>query len=148
VNVEEMKTSDVTPGFLGAAAATVSSLCCLLPLAIILLGLGSGAFMMTTMRYRAVFIPAGIIGVSLGWVLYLRERRRCNSLGCRLVGGRLNLVVLLLASLIVVAAVTLDRFPDMTADLLMRATSGTAETMPAPGSATDHSTMQHEEEMR
>jgi len=143
-----MKTSDVTPGFLGAAAAAVSSLCCLLPLAIIMLGLGSGAFMMITMQYRAIFIPAGIIGVSLGWVLYLRERRRCNSLGCRLVGGRLNLVVLLLASLIVVAAVTLDRFPNMTADLLMRATSGTAEMMPAPGSATDHSTMQHGEEMR
>ncbi len=60
-----MKTSDVTPGFLGAAAATVS---------------------MITMRYRVIFIPAGIIGVSLGWVLYLRERRRCNSLGCRLEG--------------------------------------------------------------
>jgi hypothetical protein len=143
-----MQVSDVKSGFLGVMAATISSLCCLLPLAIILLGLGSGAFMMTTMRYRAIFIPAGIIGVSLGWVLYLRERRRCNSLGCRLVGGRLNLVVLLLASLIVVAAVTLDRFPNMTADLLMRATSGTAEMMPAPGSATDHSGMSHEEEMR
>lgn len=143
-----MQVSDVKSGFLGVMAATISSLCCLLPLAIILLGLGSGAFMMTTMRYRAIFIPAGIIGVSLGWVLYLRERRRCNSLSCRLVGGRLNLVVLLLASLIVVAAVTLDRFPDMTADLLMRATSGTAEMMPTPGSATDQSTMQHEGETR
>ena len=148
MSVEEMKTSDVTPGFLGAAAATVSSLCCLLPLAIILLGLGSGAFMMITMRYRVIFIPAGIIGVSLGWVLHLRERRRCNSLGCRLVGGRLNLVVLLLASLVVITAVALDQFPDMTADLLMRATSGTAEMMPAHGSATDHSTMQHEGETR
>ena len=143
-----MKTSDVTPGFLGAAAAIVSSLCCLLPLAIILLGLGSGAFMMTTMRYRAIFIPAGIIGVSLGWDLYLRERRRCTTMACQMAGGPLNLGLLLLASLIVVAAITLDRFPNMTADLLMRAISGTAEMMPAPGSTTDHSGMSHEGETR
>jgi hypothetical protein len=30
----------------------LSSLCCLLPLAVIVLGLGSGAFMAVTMRYR------------------------------------------------------------------------------------------------
>jgi hypothetical protein len=39
----------------GAAAwagALLSSLCCLLPLAVIVLGLGSGAFMAATMQYR------------------------------------------------------------------------------------------------
>jgi hypothetical protein len=39
----------------GAAAwagALLSSLCCLLPLAVIVLGLGSGAFMAVTMQYR------------------------------------------------------------------------------------------------
>lgn len=30
----------------------LSSLCCLLPLAVIVLGLGGGAFMAVTMRYR------------------------------------------------------------------------------------------------
>ncbi|MBI2883862.1 MAG: hypothetical protein HYY11_08155 [Candidatus Methylomirabilis oxyfera] len=143
-----MKTSDVTPGFLGAAAATVSSLCCLLPLAIILLGLGSGAFMMTTMRYRAIFIPVGIIGVSLGWVLYLRERKRCTAIGCRMAGGYLNVGLLLLASLLVTGAVILDQFPNFTADLLMRATSGTSDTVPASASTADHSTMDHEGEMK
>ncbi len=32
--------------------ADLSSLCCLLPLTVIVLGLGSGAFMAVTMRYR------------------------------------------------------------------------------------------------
>jgi hypothetical protein len=46
-----MGVSDVKPGFLSVVAATVSSLCCLLPLMVIFPGLGSGAFM------RAPFIP-------------------------------------------------------------------------------------------
>lgn len=116
-----MSVSDVKPGFLGVVAAGVSSLCCLLPLMVIVLGLGSGAFMMTTMQYRAIFIPAGIVGVAIGWLLYLRERKRCSSLACRVVGGTLNLSLLLLATVLVAAAVALDQFPNVTADLLMRA---------------------------
>ena len=143
-----MGVSYVKPGFLGIMAAGVSSLCCLLPLMVIFLGLGSGAFMMTTMRYRAIFIPAGIIGVSLGWFLHLRERRHCNSLGCRLVVGRFNLALLLFATLVIVGAVVLDQFPDVTADLLMRATSRTSDTTPASASAVDHSAMEHEGDIK
>ena len=143
-----MQVSDVKSGFFGIVAAITASLCCLLPLAVIVLGLGSGAFMMTTMRYRTLFIPAGIIGVSLGWVLHMRERRRCNSLGCRLAGGRLNLALLLFATLVIAGAVVLDQFPDVTADLLMRATSRTSETTPASASAVDHSAMGHEGDMK
>ena len=143
-----MQVSDVKSGFFGIVAAITASLGCLLPLAVIVLGLGSGAFMMTTMRYRTLFIPAGIIGVSLGWVLHMRERRRCNSLGCRLAGGRLNLALLLFATLVIAGAVVLDQFPDVTADLLMRATSRTSETTPASASAVDHSAMGHEGDMK
>jgi hypothetical protein len=143
-----MKVSDAKSGFLGMVAATIASLCCLLPLAVILLGLGSGAFMMTTMRYRAIFIPLGIIGVALGWFLFLRERKRCTAIGCRMTGGYLNLGLLLLASLLVTGAVILDQFPNFTADLLMRATSRTSDTVPAFTSTADHSTMDHEGEMK
>lgn len=117
-----MRIADLKSGVLSVMAAGVSSLCCLFPLMVILLGLGSGAFMMTTMRYRLIFIPAGVIGVGLGWLLYLRERKRCNSLRCPASGGPLNLSLLLLATLIVAAAVTLDQFPNFTADLLARVT--------------------------
>ncbi len=143
-----MKVSDAKSGFLGMVAATIASLCCLLPLAVIVLGLGSGAFMMTTMQYRAIFIPAGIIGIALGWVLYLRERKRCSSLACRMVGGKFNFSFLLLATVLVAAAVALDQFPTFTADLLMRATSRTSDTMPASTSTADHSTMEHEGDMK
>jgi len=47
-------------GIAGMAGATLASLCCLLPLTVVVLGLGSGAFMATTMVYRWLFIPAGV----------------------------------------------------------------------------------------
>jgi hypothetical protein len=143
-----MKVSDAKSGFLGMVAATIASLCCLLPLAVIVLGLGSGAFMMTTMGYRAIFIPVGVIGIALGWLLYLRERKRCTAIGCRMAGGYLNMGLLLLASLLVAGAVILDQFPNFTADLLMRATSRTSDTVPASTSTSDHSTMEHEGDMK
>ena len=64
------------PGAVGASVAAwvgagLSSLCCLLPLAIITLGLGSGAFMAVTMKYRWILIPAGVLGVTAGFILVI-----------------------------------------------------------------------------
>jgi hypothetical protein len=111
-------------GMLGVAGAFLASLCCLLPLTVVLLGVGTGAFMATTMAYRWLFIPAGVVGVGLGFALYVRERRRCDALACRVAGGRAALVLLILASLVVAGTIVLDRFPEMTSDLLTRAMSG------------------------
>jgi len=119
------------PGAVGASiaawvGAALSSLCCLLPLAIIVLGLGSGAFMAVTMQYRWILIPAGVLGVGLGFALYALERRRCAQLACRMAGRRLILGLLVAASLVVATAVVLDRFPEMTADLIARLTASPA----------------------
>jgi hypothetical protein len=117
----------MTLGSLGASAAAwvgavLSSLCCLLPLAVIALGLGSGAFMAVTMQYRWILIPLGVIGVVTGFVLYGRERRRCEALACRMTGSRISLALLILASIVVGTSIVLDRFPEATADLLARVT--------------------------
>jgi hypothetical protein len=101
------------------------SLCrCLLPLGILVLGLGSGAFMAVTMQYRWVLIPAGVLGIALGFVLYARERRRCVKLTCRMAGSRVTSVLLIAALLVVASAIVLDQFPEMASDLLMRLTEG------------------------
>src|SRR5712691_1216917 len=113
-----MKAGAVSAGVTAWLGALLSSLCCLLPLTVIALGLGSGAFMAVTMRYRWILIPAGILGVVAGFALYVRERRRCDALACRMAGGRATLVLLVLASLVVVMAILLDRFPEMTSDIL------------------------------
>jgi len=117
-----MKTT-LTAGLVAWAGAALASLCCLLPLTIIVLGLGSGAFMATTMQYRWLLVPAGIVGILAGFVLYARERRRCDAMACRMAGSRITLALLIAASVVVTTAIVLDRFPEFTSDLLARVMS-------------------------
>ena|SRR5437763_9772973 len=119
-----MKFAAVTAGLVAWIGAALASLCCLLPLAVIVLGLGSGAFMATTMQYRWLLVPAGVVGIVAGFALYVRERRRCDTLACRMAGSRTTLALLIIASLVVVSAIALDRFPELTSDLLAHVMSG------------------------
>src|SRR5262249_39302800 len=113
-----MRTTTLTAGLVAWAGAALASLCCLLPLTVIVLGLGSGAFMATTMQYRWLLVPAGIIGIVVGFALYVRERRRCDAMACRMAGSRITLAVLIVASVVVTTAIGLDRFPGFTSDVL------------------------------
>ena len=122
-----MKPGSVGAGLAAWAGAALSSLCCLLPLAVIVLGLGSGAFMAVTMQYRWILIPAGVLGVTTGFVLYARERRRCEQLACRMAGSRITVALLIVASFVVATSIVLDRFPEMTSDLLARLTERPGE---------------------
>lgn len=115
-----MNLRPVGPGVAAWVGAALSSLCCLLPLAVIVLGLGSGAFMAVTLQYRWILIPAGIAGVVGGFLLYFRERRRCRELACRMAGSRITLALLVVASVVVTTSIVLDRFPEMTSDLLAK----------------------------
>jgi hypothetical protein len=108
--------------------AVLSSLCCLLPLVVILLGIGSGAFMAVTMQYRWLLIPAGVLGVATGFALYFRERRRCEVLACRMAGSRVTLALLIAAAVVVTSAILLDRFPELTSELLTQMTTGEPHT--------------------
>jgi hypothetical protein len=121
-----MRLGPIGAGLAAWVGAALSSLCCLLPLAIIILGFGSGAFMAVTMQYRWILIPTGVLGVTAGFVLYSRERRRCDRLGCRMAGSKITLALLIVASLVVATSVVLDRFPEMTSDLLSRLTEGSS----------------------
>jgi hypothetical protein len=76
--------------------------------------------MATTMRYRWLLIPAGVLGIAAGFVLYARERKRCDALGCRMAGSRLTLMLLIVASAVVATSIALDRVPEMTSDLPAR----------------------------
>ena len=115
-----MRLGPVGAGLAAWVGAALSSLCCLLPLAVIVLGLGSGAFMAVTMQYRWILIPLGVLGVALGFWLYARERRRCEAMACRMAGSRITLALLIVASVVVATSVVLDRFPEMTSDLISR----------------------------
>jgi hypothetical protein len=121
-----MRLAALTAAVVAWVGAALASVCCLLPLTVIVLGLGSGAFMATTMQYRWLLVPAGIVGIVAGFVLYIRERRRCNALACRMAGSRITLALLIGATLVVTAAVVLDRYPEFTSDLLTHVMSSDA----------------------
>lgn len=114
-----MRISQLKSGIVNLASATAASLCCILPLGLVLLGIGSGGFMMTTMRYSYFFIPLGAVGLSLGYFLYFREKRRCKSTACRMAGGKLNLIVLIFASLVVMTAIAFALLPEILAPILV-----------------------------
>ncbi len=121
-------------GAISLGGAFVSSLCCVLPVGIVLLGLGSGAFMATTMKYTPVLVPIGVLSVTLGFYLRLRERRRCAREGCRMVGAGSSLALLSLSAVVVAAAVFFTVMPGLSSDLLTWATGsqGGPSTMDMP----------------
>ncbi len=112
-----MRIFNVKSGMVSLASAFVASLCCVLPLTVVLLGIGSGAFMMTTMKYSYVFIPAGVIGVGLGYFLYFRQKKKSAACGCLMPAGKLNLTILILATIVVVLSVVFNVFPGLIAQL-------------------------------
>jgi Cu/Ag efflux protein CusF len=113
--------TDLKPALVSLVGAGLASLCCLLPLAVIVLGLGSGAFMATTMRYQGLLLPLGILAVTAGYLLYIRERRRCRRLVCTMAGSRLNLVMLGFATLILLGEAVLVAFPEEASRLVSQA---------------------------
>lgn len=114
-----MKLANLKSGIVSLGGALLASLCCLLPLSVVLLGLGSGGFMMTTMQFRPLFLPLGILGVGLGCYLYFRERHRCNALGCQMAGSRINLILLGAATVMLAIEVIFILFPDALWALMM-----------------------------
>jgi Cu/Ag efflux protein CusF len=116
-----MHLNDLKPAVVSLVGAFAASLCCLLPLAVIILGLGSGAFMATTMRYQWMLLPLGILAVTAGYVWYFRERRRCQGLVCTMAFGRLNLVALSLATAVLLVELVLVAFPERASQLFGQA---------------------------
>jgi hypothetical protein len=114
-----VKISNMKSIIVSLPSAIVASLCCVLPLAVVLLGLGSGAFMMYTMKYSYIFIPIGVVGVGLGYFFYFREKKKCDALSCRMTAGKFNLVMLVFSTIVVVTAIAFYVFPGLIAPLLM-----------------------------
>lgn len=105
-----MRLKNTFPGLMSVLTSLGASICCLIPLAVIFLGLGTGAFMATTMQYRPILFPLGVAGLGTGYFLHFRERRRCRKLACKMASSRLSLALLIAATLILAGVVWADYF--------------------------------------
>ena len=92
--------------------------CCLLPLALIATGVAGAGLMMTMMSYEWLTLPLGVFGLVGAYAFYFRERRRCDTAGCRLVGERGTKILLGVATTVVAVALLLKFFPSWTSAIL------------------------------
>ena len=106
------------PGATGIVAALLAATCCILPIALIFIGVAGAGLMMTMMQYEWITLPLGTIGLIAAWGLYFREKRRCETQACHFVGRRANQILLGLGTIVVVAALLLKIFPSWTAAIL------------------------------
>ena len=84
------------------------------------MGVAGAGLMMTMMRYEWITLPLGVIGLAGAHAFQFRERRRCDTAGCRLAGERATNVLLGVATAVVAVALLLRLFPSWTAAILQR----------------------------
>ncbi len=113
-------TTERLPAATGLVSAVLAASCCLLPIALIATGVAGAGLMMTMMRYEWLTLPLGVGGLAVAYALHCRERRRCDTAGCRLVGERATTLMLGGATAVVAVALLLKLFPAWTADILQR----------------------------
>ena len=118
MDVPHHESATWLPVATGLVAAVLAASCCLLPIALIATGLAGAGLMMTMMSYEWLTLPLGVFGLAGAYALYFRERRRCDTIGCRLVGARTTTIVLGLATAVVVVATLLKLFPSWTSSIL------------------------------
>jgi copper chaperone CopZ len=85
----------------GILAAVLGSICCVGPLLLVAVGLGTGAAVIG--RYHWFFVIGAIAVLVWAWVKHFREKTRCACEQRPMVGRRISLFTLLVASVIVLA---------------------------------------------
>lgn len=86
---------------LGVLSALTASICCLGPLLLIALGLGSLGLGASLGRYHWYFILAAGLLLGLGWHGYFKEKKSCESAHCQMQGKNMTRTVLTIATLVV-----------------------------------------------
>jgi len=97
-------------GPLGLFSAALASVCCVGPVLLVLLGLGSLGFGALIGRYHWWFITAAIGLLAMAWRSYLKEAGRCRTARCEMAGGQRTRTALLLASVVVAVFVGLNLY--------------------------------------
>lgn len=87
---------------LGILSAVLASSCCVIPLALVMLGLGSLGLGSVLGTYHWYLEGAAVAVLAVAWWVFLREKRRLEGLAAEVKNERLTLTTLSFASLVVV----------------------------------------------
>jgi len=93
---------------LGILSATIASICCLGPLLLILLGLGSLGIGAAIGRYHWYFIIAALFLLTFAWRSYLKKKKSCDLKTCKMENKKITLFTLIMSTLIVAIFVALN----------------------------------------
>lgn len=95
--------------YVGMLSAFLASICCVGPLLLVALGLGSGA---VVGRYHWFLLSAGIAILAWTWVKYLREKTICDCVQRPTKARRSGLITLLITTVLVLsfAGVNISRY--------------------------------------
>jgi len=88
---------------LGLLSALFASVCCVTPLLLVLLGLGSLGIGAVLGRFHWGFLGVALVLLTAAWRRYFQERRRCATDRCEMASGTPTRWTLLVASLVVAA---------------------------------------------
>lgn len=88
-------------GKLGIFSAFLASVCCLGPVVLILLGLGSLGLGAVLGRYHWFLLLAAAGILAYAWRAYRKERRQCEAAHCRMAQGPVTKWTLIVASVFV-----------------------------------------------
>ena len=94
----------------GILAAILASTCCIGPLLLLAIGVGSGAVLIG--RYHWLFLIAGIAVLTWAWTKYLREKTICDCEHKSMGGRRSAMLTLLITTLLLVgfAGLNISRY--------------------------------------
>lgn len=95
---------------MGILSAVLASVCCLGPLLLAVLGLGSLGLGAALGRYHWWFIGAAIVLLAYAWRSYVAEAHRCRATRCQMARGRTTGAALTLASVVVATLVGLNLY--------------------------------------
>lgn len=93
-------------GNAGVVSALLASVCCIGPLLLVAIGLGSGAAFIG--RYHWFFLIGGLAVLTWSWAKYLREKTVCDCEHTTMPGRRAAFSTLLIATVIVLGLAGLN----------------------------------------
>jgi len=106
-----MSFQEKKPGLISLTSAVLASVCCVLPLLALTFGIVGFGLAGTVGRYSPLFMSLGAAGLGLAYYLYFRERRRCDAIGCRMVGQVWNRLLLGLSTAMMIGLLALKFLP-------------------------------------